>query len=646
MRHLAIDIETYSSEDLSKVGVYKYAEADDFAVLLFAYSADEAPVKVIDLANGEELPEDIRKALTDQTVIKSAFNAAFERVCLSRLLGLPAGEYLAPEGWQCTMVKCGTLGLPLSLAAAGAALGLDRQKMTEGKELIRKFCEPGGAQAASSAVGAVPLPLQREGTDKDWELFKEYCKRDVEVECNIRKKLNGYPEPASLWAEYALDQRINDRGVLLDPLLVQSAIKADTVSRDRLMKEMKALTGLDNPNSVQQLTEWLRGQGVVTDSLDKKAVAEMLKKARGRSRRVLEIRARLSKTSIKKYEVMERCACADGRARGMFQFYGSRTGRWAGRLVQLQNLPRNNMKDLASARELVRECPDPQLIDTLYGETQDTLRQLVRTAFIPKDGTRFIVADFSAIEARVIAWLAGEAWRVKVFAEGRDIYCASASQMFGVPVVKHGINGHLRQKGKIAELALGYGGGKGALAAMGALDMGLTEEELQPLVNAWREANPCIVRLWWDVDEAARDALLGDEPVTLPHGLTFGRVRSALGIRLPSGRVLYYPKMTVGARGLSYWGTGTAQTWCEQQTYGPKLVENIVQGIARDLLANAIAKLRDTRIVMHVHDELIIEAPGGLSVQEVCAAMADTPAWADGLLLRADGYETAFYMKD
>lgn len=646
MIHLAIDIETYSSEDLSKVGVYKYAEAPDFAVLLFAYSADGSEVEVVDIANGETLPADVREALTNEKVIKSAFNASFERVCLSRFIGLPAGEYLSPVGWQCTMVHCGTLGLPLSLAGAGEALGLDKQKMTEGKELIKKFCTPDDH----------PAGLFGRYAGEAWETFKKYCKRDVEVEVGIRRKLSRYPVPGFVWDEYAIDQQINDRGVLVDLTLVRSAIKADTDSRAQSMKEMVELTGLENPNSVQQLTEWFKKNGLAMDSLDKKAVAQAEKKARGKVSRVLALRKRLAKTSIKKYEVMERCVCKDGRARGMFQFYGSRTGRWAGRLVQLQNLPQNHLSDLAYARKLVRQCPDPHLIDTLYGETQDTLRQLVRTAFVAERGKRFVVADFSAIEARVIAWLAGEEWRMKVFAEGGDIYCASASQMFKVPVEKHGVNGHLRQKGKIAELALGYGGGKGALTAMGALDMGLTEDELQPLVDAWRGSNPHIVNLWWEVDEAAHDALLGDGPVELKCAgteLVFALEASTMSIKLPSGRKLYYPKMTVGERGLEYKGArgfdeeGARKEWGWQKTYGPKLVENIVQAIARDLLANGMKKLRDKRIVMHIHDELVIEASRDeLTLEDACKAMADAPAWAEGLLLRADGYETEFYKKD
>lgn len=634
MNHLAIDIETYSSEDLSKVGVYKYAEADDFAVLLFAYSADGEPVEVVDIANGEALPTEVREALTDDKVIKSAFNANFERVCLSRFIGLPAGEYLSPVGWQCTMVHCGTLGLSLSLAGAGEALGLDRQKMTEGKELIKKFCTPDD----------MPAGLFGKYTGEAWETFKMYCKRDVEVEAGIRRKLSRYPVPGFVWDEYVIDQQINDRGVLVDLTLVRSAIKADTDSRAQSMKEMVELTGVENPNSVKQLTEWLAKNGLVMSSLDKKAVEQAEKKARGKVSRVLALRKRLAKTSIKKYEVMERCVCEDGRARGMFQFYGSRTGRWAGRLVQLQNLPQNHLNDLAYARKLVRQCPDPHLIDTLYGETQDTLRQLVRTAFVAERGKRFIVADFSAIEARVIAWLAGEEWRMKVFSEGGDIYCASASQMFKVPVEKHGINGHLRQKGKIAELALGYGGGKGALTAMGALEMGLTEDELQPLVDAWRGSNPNIVNLWWEVDEAAHDALLGDGATV--KGMEFRLEGSTMSIKLPSGRKLYYPNMAVGERGLVYKGAGTNRAWEELETYGPKLVENIVQAIARDLLANGMKKLRQYGIVMHIHDELVIEAGSELTLERACKAMADAPAWADGLLLRADGYETEFYKKD
>lgn len=643
MKTLAIDIETRSGADLGECGVYRYAEDPDFEVLLFGYAIDDGPAQVLDLRNGEELPAEIRSALSDPAVVKYAFNASFERVCLSKLLNLPAGSFLSPAGWRCTMVWSAAAGLPLSLEAVGSVLNIDRQKMTEGKRLIRKFSiAPNGGQ---SLHGTVPMQTDL-FEDPDWTLFKEYCRRDVEAETGIRKRLEKLGcEYPGMWEEYAIDQEINDRGVLLDRDLIRSALALDAEARRVITSEMKELTGLENPNSVTQLRMWLNGRGIKVQSLDKAAVREALSahKDDETAKRVLRLRQMAAKSSVKKYQTMETCACADGRARGMFQFYGSRTGRWAGRLVQMQNLPQNHLEDLEDARELVLDRNYPA-VEMLYGNTPDTLSQLIRTAFIAEEGKRLIVADFSAIEARVIAWLAGESWRQEVFAQGGDIYCASASQMFKVPVEKHGVNGHLRQKGKIAELALGYGGAAGALRNMGALEMGLSEEELPELVTAWRNANPNIVRLWWDVDEAVRSAIRRRQ-TTETHGLTFCVLNGILFITLPSGRSIAYIHPEV-RESITFDGLNTARKWDRIESYGPKFVENIIQAIARDLLMNAMKNLRGARIEMHVHDELIIEAGPELSLEMVCAKMAQVPDWARGLILRADGYETRFYKKD
>lgn len=646
MKTLSIDIETYSDQSLVKTGVYRYVESPVFEILLFAYSADGAPVQVVDLACGEQIPEEVISALTDNTVTKWAFNAAFEHICLSRYLGYDTGTYLEPEAWRCSMVWAATMGLPLSLGGVGAVLGLEKQKLTEGKELIKYFCQP---CTPTKSNGQRTRNLPAHAPDK-WLAFKKYNIRDVETEMSIQTRLAKYPVPDSVWAEYHQDQHINDRGVALDMELVRQAIQIDGRSRSELTTAMKELTELDNPNSVQQMKQWLADNGMETDTLGKKAVQELLKTAPPELQRVLTLRQQLAKSSVKKYQAMETAVCADGRARGMFQFYGAnRTGRWAGRIIQMQNLPQNHLSDLAEARGLVR-CGDFAALEMLYEDVPDTLSQLIRTAFVPRADAKLIVADFSAIEARVIAWLAGEEWRQKVFAEGKDIYCASASQMFGVPVEKHGINGHLRQKGKIAELALGYGGSVGALKAMGALEMGLSAEELPPLVEAWRQSNPMITKLWWDVDRAAMEAVRYKH-TNETHGITFSCRKGMLFITLPSGRRLAYVKPRIGENQfggpcITYEGIGSTKKWERLNSYGPKFVENIVQATSRDILCYAMNTLRCCSIVMHIHDEVVIEADPKMSLQAVCDLMGRTPPWAKGLQLRADGYETDFYKKD
>lgn len=646
MKNLSIDLETYSSVDIGKTGVYRYVEAPDFEILLFGYSADGASVRVIDLASGERLPDEIRSALEDEAVTKWAFNASFERVCLSRYLGLPSGTYLDPEQWRCSLVWSAYLGLPLSLAGVGAVLKLEKQKLETGRDLIRYFTVP---CTPTKANGGRTRNRPSDAPDK-WAMFKSYNLRDVETEMAIQEKLQGFPVPEAVWDEYHLDQEINDRGVRLDMPLVRQAIRLDERARSDLTQRMQALTELENPNSVTQMKAWPAEHGMETETLGKKQVIELLKDAPPHLAEALLLRQQLAKSSVKKYQAMENCVCEDGRAHGMFMFYGAnRTGRFSGRLIQLQNLPQNHMIDLEQARKLVR-CGDYDALLMLYDSVPDVLSELIRTAFIPYEGGKFIVADFSAIEARVIAWLAGESWRQKVFEEGGDIYCASASQMFGVPVVKHGINGHLRQKGKIAELALGYGGSVGALKAMGALEMGLQEEELKPLVDAWRESNPHITRLWWDVDEAVKDAV-SLKSATETHGICFSYERGFLFITLPSGRRLAYVKPRIGenqfgGESVTYEGIGSTKKWDRLESYGPKFVENIVQAISRDILCYAMKTLRYCNIVAHVHDELIIEADPRMSLQAVCEQMGRTPPWAKGLLLRADGYECAFYKKD
>ena len=660
INEMSIDLETYSDIDIKKSGVYKYAEADNFEILLFAVSIDGCPVTVYDLACGEVLPDEIIDALVDDTVIKWAFNAVFERVCISYWLKRnypdkfkgygPAedttGNYLNPISWRCTMIWSAYMGLPLSLEGVGAVLGLKEQKMKEGKDLIRYFCVP---CKPTKSNGGRTRNLPHHAPDK-WSLFKEYNKRDVEVEMNIKEKLRKFPVPEFVWEEYHLDQVINDRGILIDMQLVKNAITFDERSKESITSQMKDMTDLDNPNSVVQMKAWLSEQGLETDTLGKKAVAELIKDAPDDLAQVLALRQQLAKSSVKKYQAMENAALKDNRARGMFQFYGAnRTGRWAGRLIQLQNLPQNHMEDLAEARELVR-IGDYDSLELLYDDIPDTLSQLIRTAFIARPGYKFYVADFSAIEARVIAHLAGESWRAEVFKNGGDIYCASASQMFHVPVEKHGINGHLRQKGKIAELALGYGGSVGALKAMGALEMGIPEDELQPLVTAWREANPNIVSMWWDFDNAIKNAIKMHSS-TESHGIKFTWRSGMLFITLPSGRKLTYIKPEIGenqfgGESVTYEGIGATKKWERLESYGPKFVENVVQAISRDLLTNAIKTLSHCFICGHVHDEIIIECTDNVSLDVLCQQMARTPDWMPDILLRADGYVTEFYKKD
>ena len=642
MKSIEIDIESYSDVDLYKCGVYKYSSSPNFEILLFGYSVDGGDVKVADLACGEEIPAEILAALSDESVTKWAFNAMFERVCLSNYLG----EWLEPESWKCSMVWSATLGLPLSLENVGAVLGLEKQKLTEGKDLIRYFCVP---CRPTKANGGRTRNLPEHDREK-WERFKAYNLRDVEAEMQIQQRLSKFPVPGSVWEEYWQDQEINDRGIGVDMEMVAQAIAMDGRSRAELSAAMKELTELENPNSVQQMKQWLAENGMETDSLDKKAVAELLKTAPEPLGEALSLRQQLAKSSVKKYQAMENAVCADGRAHGMFQFYGAnRTGRYSGRIIQLQNLPQNHIPDLAQARELVK-AGDFDALAMLYEDIPDTLSQLIRTAFVPQGGRKFIVADFSAIEARVIAWIAGERWRMKVFEGGGDIYCASASQMFHVPVEKHGVNGHLRQKGKIAELALGYGGSVGALKSMGALEMGLSEEELQPLVSAWRDSNPSITEFWWAVDRAVKECVKKKMP-TETHGIRFTCQSGMLFITLFSGRRLAYVKPRIGenqfgGESVTYMGVGGTKKWERLESYGPKFVENIVQAVSRDILCYAMKTLRTCSIVAHVHDEIIIEADRRMSLPAVCEQMGRTPLWAKGLLLRADGYECSFYQKD
>ena len=642
MRCISIDIESYSDVDLSKCGVYKYSSSQNFEILLFGYSVDGGDVKVIDLACGEKIPAEILAALSDESVTKWAFNAMFERVCLSNYLG----EWLEPESWKCSMVWSATLGLPLSLENVGAVLGLEKQKLSEGKDLIRYFCVP--CKPTKTNGGRTRnLPEHDRGK---WERFKAYNLRDVEAEMQIQQRLVKFPMPDFVWEEYWQDQEINDRGIGVDMEMVRNAIAMDGRSKSELSAAMQELTELENPNSVQQMRQWLLENGMETDSLDKKAVAALLKDAPEPLKTVLTLRQQLAKSSVKKYQAMENAVCEDRRAHGMFQFYGAnRTGRFSGRIIQLQNLPQNHIPDLAQARELVKGG-DFDALSMLYEDIPDTLSQLIRTAFVPQDGRKFIVADFSAIEARVIAWIAGERWRLKVFEGGGDIYCASASQMFHVPVEKHGVNGHLRQKGKIAELAFGYGGSVGALKSMGALEMGLAEEELQPLVSAWRDSNPSITEFWWAVDRAVKECIKKRMP-TETHGIRFSYESGMLFITLFSGRRLAYVKPRIGenqfgGESVTYMGVGGTKKWERLESYGPKFVENIVQAVSRDILCYAMRTLRNCSIVAHVHDEIIIEADKRMSLSAVCEQMGRTPPWAKGLLLRADGYECSFYQKD
>lgn len=646
MNTLSIDIETYSATNLAKAGVYKYSEDRDFEILLFGYSIDGGTVTVVDLASGEKIPKEVLSALTDPTVLKTAFNAQFERVCLSRYLGYPTGHYLDPSSWHCTMVWAATLGLPLSLEGVGAVLGLEKQKLKEGKDLIRYFCTPCKTREGDR-IRHYPT-----NAPEKWERFKAYNLRDVETEMAIQDRLSKFPVPDSEWRNYVLDQRINDRGICLDLTLVQQAIDCDEQFKKAHLEIAKAVTGLDNPNSPVQLKAWLNEKGLEVESLSKAAVLELLESASGEVELALSLRQELAKSSVKKYTAMQTAVGSDSRARGLIQFYGAaRTGRYAGRLIQVQNLPQNHMPDLDSARALVRDGQF-QALEFLYDSVPIVLSELIRTAFVPKPGCRFFVADFAAIEARVIAWLAGEQWRQDVFANGGDIYCASASAMFHIPVVKHGINGHLRQRGKIAELALGYGGSVGALKAMGALNYGVAEEELQPLVDAWRQSNPKIVRLWWDVDSAAKSCV-ADKTTTGSHGIEFQYKSGMMFVTLPSGRKLAYVKPKIGqnrfgGESVTYEGVGTQKKWLRLETYGPKLVENIVQATARDILAEAMLRLSEKGypIVMHVHDEAVIEAPAEANLADICKTMSIQPDWANGLLLRADGYVCDFYKKD
>lgn len=656
MKKLMMDLETKSNIDIAKSGVYRYADSPYFDLLLFAYSVDDNPVQVVDLASGEQLPEEILNALTDDRIQKHAFNASFERVCLSVWLrrnyperfvsyGSPedaCGNYLSPNAWRCTMVAAAYLGLPLSLAGVGAVLQLQQQKMSDGKALIRYFCVP------YDHVNGVPQFHAPTDAPEKWNVFRAYNQRDVETEQAIEQRLSRFPVPEFVWQEYALDQTVNDRGIQVDLQLVQQAIRMDALTKDKLLQRMKALTHLDNPNSVYQLLGWLETQGYSSDSLGKAQVQELIKTAEEPVRSVLELRLQLSKASVKKYQAMQNAICSDGRARGMFQFYGAnRTGREAGRIIQLQNLPQNHLPDLEAARELVKSG-NLEAVELLYEDVPDTLSQLIRTAFVPKPGYKFLVADFSAIEARVIAWLADETWRMQAFAEGKDIYCASASKIFGVPVVKHGINGHLRQKGKVAELACGYGGSVGAMKAMGG--SGMSDAELKQIVTDWRTASPHIVQLWWDVENAAIKAVR-DKTETETHGIHFSYESGFLFIKLLSGRRLAYVKPRIepnrfGGDAITYEGIGTGRKWERLETYSGKLVENIVQATARDLLFYSIQTLSQYFIVGHIHDEMIIECPKDTKLEEICQQMARTPDWAKGLLLRADGYECSFYKKD
>lgn len=655
---IIIDIETKSDKDISKCGVYAYTDTPYFDILLFAYSIDGQPVQVIDTANGEKIPESVLAALADENVVKRAFNCNFERVCLSKYLrkNYPqyfqsysidedtVGDFLNPESWHCSMIHARTLGLPSSLAEVGKILGIEQQKMTGGKALIKFFCVP------YDMIDGVPQFHNPKDYPEKWEIFKAYNKRDVEAELEIDRKLSRFPVPDFIWQEFYLDQEINDRGILVDMQLADKAINLDAEAKEELTAEMQRLTGVENPNSVYQLLDWLETQGYKSDSLGKAQVQELIKTAKKPVKSVLEMRLQLSKSSVKKYQAMKIAKCEDKRVRGMFSFYGaSRTGRFCSKIIQIQNLPQNHLPDLNEARELVKCCSFED-VRMLYDDVPDTLSQLIRTAFIPRPNMKFIVADFSAIEARVIAWLAVEEWRMRAFANGEDIYCASASKMFGVPVVKHGINGHLRQKGKVAELACGYGGSVGAMKAMGADTLGLSDTELKQIVTDWREASPHITELWWAVDRAVKKAIK-EKTATETHGLKFSYASGFLFIELPSGRRLAYAKPRIGenqfgGESVTYMGINAQKKWDRLETFGGKLTENICQSIARDLLMYSMQTLSQCFIVAHVHDEMIIEASKDMSLEEVCQQMARTPKWAEGLILRADGYECEFYKKD
>ncbi len=661
IKYISCDIETFSSENLSKAGVYRYVQAPDFDILLISYAIDGGEVQTIDLAQGEAMPMELISAILSDDVIKWAFNAQFERICLTEWLKrkgyvlerpVPFGHepeylnYLDPESWRCSMVWSAYLGLPLSLEQVGLVLGLDKQKLKEGKDLIRYFSMPCNPTKTN---GGRTRNLPEHDPEK-WQLYKAYNKRDVETEMAIQERLESFPMPDMEWENYHRDQRVNDLGILIDKELAEKAIRMDREVRTHALQKLRMLTGLENPNSVMQLKDWLAGRGIETDSLDKKAVKKLLETASGKVKDVLETRQELAKSSVRKYQAMMDCVCRDGRARGLFQFYGAnRTGRFSGRLIQLQNLPRNKMDHLEEARTLVRQG-DLDALEVLFDSVPQVLSEIIRTAFIPKEGHIFLVADYSAIEARVLAWLAGESWRMKLFAEGGDIYCQSASEMFGVPVIKHGVNGELRQKGKISELACGYGGSVGALKAMGALEMGLSEDELPGLVQSWRNSNPKIVRFWWDVDSAAKTAIK-EQRKTKVQGIGFRYQSGMLIITLPSGREIFYVKPRIGenrfgGESITYEGVGTGRRWERQETYGAKLVENIVQAISRDILCSALQTFKYSDIVMHVHDEIVIEADPRMSVEAVCKQMSRTPEWTFGLKLDADGFTCRFYQKD
>lgn len=644
-KQLAIDIETYSDIDLINCGVYKYTDSDNFEILLFAYAVDDGETKIVDLACGEEIPEEVMDMLFDDTVIKTAFNANFERTCISKHLGIN----LKPEAWRCTAVQAAMLALPLSLEGVGVVLGLDKQKMSEGKDLIRYFCSP---CKPTKSNGGRTRNLPEDAPEK-WELFKTYCIRDVDVEKQIRKKLWKYPIPEREQQLYCLDQRINDRGIMVDRNLVNHAIACDLLYKDTATKRAYELSELENPNSVSQLKGWLTKKGIEVDSLAKATVEELVDKTEGDVQEMLKLRLAMSKTSVKKYEAIDRSVCRENRVHGLLQFFGAnRTGRWAGRLVQIHNLPQNHISDLELARGLVADGRYDD-VEMLYESTPNVLSELIRTAFVAKPGCRFIISDFSAIEARVLAWLAGEQWRIEVFQTHGKIYEASASAMFHVPIEEITKTSPLRQKGKISELALGYGGSVGAMTAMGALKMGLSEEELPSLVTTWRNANPHITQFWWAVDEAAVKAVRDKKPSRVGR-VAFEYSSGILFVTLPSGRKLSYvkPKMGVnkfGREGITYEGIGESKKWMRLETYGPKLVENIVQAASRDILAEAMLRLEKEGfdIVCHVHDEVVLEVPEGVSsVEEINQIMAVNPEWTDGLPLSAAGFESPFYKKD
>ncbi len=649
MKKLSCDIETFSDVDLIRCGVYKYADSPNFEMLLFAYAVDDGDVHIIDIAGGEELPEEIIQAIKSDTVVKTAYNAQFERVCLSRYLKLPEGEYLNPQSWYCTAVQAAELALPLSLADVGSVLGLERQKMTEGKELIKYFCVP-CKPTKSNGNRTRNRPCH---DINKWETFKKYCMRDVDVERQIADKLKMYPISDEEHRLYVLDQIINDRGVLVDSELAEQAVKLNSIQTAVAVEQAYMITGLENPNSVTQLKQWLKEKGVEIESLSKKSVKSLADETDGDVSEMLKLRLLMAKTSVKKYEAVIRSVCSDNRVHGMMRFCGAnRTGRWSGNILQPQNLPQNHLPDLTLARDIVKDG-DFEMLDMMFGNVPNVLSELIRTVLIPKPNHRFIVADFSAIEARVLAWIAGEQWRIDTFKNGGDIYCASASKMFKVPVEKHGVNGELRQKGKISELACGYGGSVGALKNMGAVEMGVQENELQGLINDWRNANPHIVRFWYEVGNAAMKAI--KEKTTVPLGkVVFAYERGILFIRLPSGRRLSYIKPRIGTNrfggdSITYMGINSAKKWDRLETFGGKLTENIVQGTARDLLANALINAANAGYdtVFHVHDEIICEVPNGYgSVDELCKLMCIKPEWADGLPLNADGFECEYYKKE